>query len=70
MISANQQRAVLDRIAAREEVSPDCLTIGEKGAVFYRRGDELLCVCQQGSQYWYEIEAEVITAQAIERAAR
>jgi hypothetical protein len=70
MFNVKQERAVLDRIAAREEVSPDCVSIGRKGAVFYRRGDELLCFCQQGSQYWYEIEAEVIAAQAIENASR
>jgi hypothetical protein len=70
MINATQQRAVLNRIAAREEVSAHCVTIGEKGAAFYRLGDELRCVCRQGSLYWYEIEAEVIATEAIERAAR
>lgn len=61
---------MLDRIAASHEVDPACVSMGAMGAVFYRRGDELLCLCQQGSRYWNEIEAEVIAAQAIERAAR
>lgn len=70
MVDGNHQRAVLNRIAAREGIDPECISIGEKGAVFYRWGDELMCLCQQGSHYWNEIDAEVIAAQAIERAAR
>lgn len=70
MTNGSHQKAVLDRIAASHQVDPECLSMGDKGAVFYRSGNELLCLCQQGSHYWNEIEAEVLTAHAIERAAR
>jgi len=70
MIDGSHQKAVLDRIAASHQVDPASVSMGDKGAVFYRHGDELLCLCQQGSHYWNEIEAEVIASQAIERAAR
>lgn len=46
------------------------VTAGDEGVVFYRRGGELVCLCQLGSHYLDEIEAELITVQAIRRAAR
>jgi hypothetical protein len=70
MVSSDYLRAVLDRIAVREQVDPKCVSLGDKGAVFYRSGDELLCLCQKGSQFWYDAEAEVLTALAIRLAAR
>lgn len=70
VVNANHQRAVLDRIAAREGIDPASVSVGEKGAVFYRCGEGLMCLCQEGSHYWNEIDAEVIAAQAIKRAAR
>lgn len=63
-------RLVLNRIAVSHAIDPECLSIGDKGAVFYRNGDELLCLCQRGSDYWIEIESEVVTGQLIERVAR
>ena len=70
MMNRSHQQAVLDRIAASHEVDPEYVSIGDKGAVFYRDGDDLRCLCQRGSDYWNEIQAEVVAAQAIERAAR
>ena len=70
IFDANYERAVLDNIAASEGVDPCCVSLGDKGAVFYRRGDELLCLCQKGSPYWNDAEAEVISARTIARAAR
>lgn len=70
MIDVHTLKSVLNRIAVSHAVDPECLSIGDKGAVFCRHGDELLCLCQQGSHYWNEIEAEVLTAEAIKRAAR
>ena len=70
MIDPIQRRAVLDRIAVNHGFDPEAVSVSDKGAVFYRRGEELLCLCQQGSHYWNEIEAEVMTNQAIERASR
>lgn len=70
MIDASHQKTVLDRIAASHGVDPERLTMGDKGAVFYRNGDDLRCLCQRGSDYWNEIEAEVIASEAIARAAR
>lgn len=70
MMTRSLQQAVLDRIAASHEVDPESVSMGDKGAVFYRDGDDLRCLCQRGSDYWNGIEAEVIAAQAIERAAR
>lgn len=64
------QIAVLNRIVADHGIDPECVSMGDKGAVFYRCGDELLCLCQKGSHYWNEFEAEVIAEQLIERAAR
>lgn len=64
------QRAILDRIAASEQVDPECVSMGEKGAVFYRSGDDLRCLCQKGSPFWNDAEAEVFTALAIKHAAR
>jgi hypothetical protein len=64
------QRAVLNRIAASEQVNPEYVSLGEKGAVFYRNGAEMICLCQKGSQFWNDIEAEVLTAMTIKRAAR
>jgi len=62
--------AVLMRIAAREGLDPESICIGQKGAVFYCHGEQLLCWCQVGSTYWNALEAEVVAVQAIERAAR
>ena len=45
MLDSDYQRAVLNRIALSEQVDPECVSLGEKGAVFYRKGDELLCLC-------------------------
>lgn len=70
MIDAYTLKLVLNRIAVSHAVEPDCLSLGDKGAVFCRQGDELLCLCQRGSHYWNEIEAEVVAGQLIERAAR
>lgn len=70
VLPAYYERAVLDQIAASEGVDPQCVSLGDKGAVFYRRGEELLCLCQKGSPYWNDAEAAVITAQTIARAAR
>ena len=70
MGDTNHEREVLDCIAASEQVDPECVSLGDKGAVFYRCGDELRCLCQKGSPYWNDAEAEVIAAQAIARAAR
>lgn len=70
MLDSDYQRAVLNRIALSEQVDPECVSLGEKGAVFYRKGDELLCLCQKGSQFWKNAEAEVVATLAIERAAR
>lgn len=66
----HHQQAVLTRIAISQEIDPECVSLGTKGAVFYRGGDDLRCLCQQGSHYWNEMEAQVIAAQAIEHAAR
>lgn len=70
MLDASHQKAVLNRIASSHGIDPECLSMGAKGAVFYRNGGDLRCLCQRGSDYWNEIEAEVIAGQAIERAAR
>lgn len=70
MSATDLQGAVLARIAASHDIDLTCLSLGAKGAVFYRRGDELVCLCQQGSHYWQELEAEVITARVLEHAAR
>lgn len=70
MTHANHERAVLDRIAIGHGINPERLNMGNKGAVFYRRGGELVCLCQRGSHYWNEIEAQVITVETIKRAAR
>jgi hypothetical protein len=70
MIDANTLKLVLNRIAVSHAVEPDRLSLGDRGAVFCRQGDELLCLCQRGSHYWNEIEAEVVAGQLIERAAR
>lgn len=43
MTDLSTLRLVLDRIAVSHAVDPECLSIGDKGAVFYRNGDELLC---------------------------
>jgi hypothetical protein len=69
MIDANTLKLVLNRIAVSHAVEPDCLSLGDRGAVFCRQGDELLCLCQRGSHYWNEIEAEVVAVQLIERVA-
>lgn len=58
---------VLKLIAARHDVDVECITIGDKGAVFCRRGEELLCLCQQGSHFWNELEAEVLVDRLFER---
>lgn len=70
MIDPCTLKLVLNRIAVSHAVDPECLSIGVKGAVFYREGDEVLCVCQRGSDYWNEIVAEIIVGQLIERVAR
>jgi hypothetical protein len=70
MIDANTLKLVLNRIAVSHAVESDRLSLGDRGAVFCRQGDELLCLCQRGSHYWNEIEAEVVAGQLIERAAR
>lgn len=70
MVDSDYQRAVLDRIALSEKVDPQCVSLGERGAVFYRSGDNLLCLCQKGSQFWNDIEAEVLMGLAIKRASR
>jgi hypothetical protein len=69
MGDSNHERAVLDCIAASEQVDPERVSLGDKGAVFYRCDDKLQCLCQKGSPYWNDVEAEVIAAQAIARAA-
>lgn len=70
MIDAYTLKLILTRIAISHAVEPDCLSLGDWGAVFCRQGDELLCLCQRGSHYWNEIEAEIVAGQLIERAAR
>jgi hypothetical protein len=70
MLDQDYQREILNRIAFSEQVDPECVSLGDKGAVFYRKGDELLCLCQKGSQFWKDAESEVIAALAIKRAAR
>ena len=70
MRDENLQRAVLGRIAAYHNVEPARVSLGDRGAVFYHSGDGLLCLCQQGSHYWNEVEAAVIAEQLIERVAR
>lgn len=64
------QNAVLTRVAAAHGVDPEGVCLGDKGAVFYRSGDDLKCLCQVGSHYWNQLEAEVVTAQTIAHAAR
>lgn len=65
---ADLQRAVLTFIAIDKNVDPELVSLGAKGAVFHRRGDQLLCLCQKGSLYWNDAEAKVITLQTIARA--
>lgn len=70
MIDPQVLKLVLNRIAISHAVEPEFLTMGNKGAVFYHKGDEVLCLCQRGSHYWNEIEAEIVTIQTIEHASR
>jgi hypothetical protein len=70
MTDLNRLRLVLNRIAVSHAVDPECLSVDDEGAVFYRNGDELLCLCQRGSHYWIEIESEIVAVQLIQRAAR
>jgi hypothetical protein len=70
MIDAHVLKLVLNRIAISHAVEPEFLRMGDKGAVIYCKGNELLCLCHRGSHYWNEIEAEVVTIQTIERASR
>ena len=70
MIDAHVLRLILNRIAISHAVEPDFLRMGDKGAVVYHNGDVVLCLCQQGSHYWNEIEAEVLTIQTIKHASR
>jgi len=70
MVASNHLRAILDRIAATENVDPQFVSLGDRGVVFYHSGDQLLCLCQKGSQFWNEAEAEVIAALAIRNASR
>lgn len=64
------RQAVMSRIAAANGIDPSEVNIGAKGALFYRRNDRLLCLCQEGSEYWNEVQAEVIAEQFIARARR
>lgn len=61
--------AVLMCIAADGDIDSASVSLGAKGAVFHRSGNELFCLCQQGSDYWNTIEAKVVAEQLIARAA-
>lgn len=70
MIDETTLKLVLERIALSHGIDPDCMSIGDKDGIFYRQGNELVCLCQRGSSYWNEIEAEVVMVQLIKRATR
>ena len=70
MSDESVQDAVLTRNAIGHNVEPGRLSLGEKGGVFCLIDGQLRCLCQQGSRYWNELEAEVFTTRALARAIR
>lgn len=70
MIDTNTLKLVLERIALSHGIDPDCMSIGDNDGIFYWKGKELICLCQRGSSYWNEIEAEVVMVQLVKRASR
>jgi hypothetical protein len=69
MIDKNTLKLVLEHIALSHGIDPDCMSVGDNDGIFYRKGNALVCLCQRGSSYWNEIEAGVIMAQLMKRAA-
>lgn len=63
--STRLDNEVLARIASDQGKDMANMSIGEKGAVFYRDGEQLFTLCQKGSPYWNEHEAKVITQRVI-----
>ena len=68
MSKSSFQAAILARIAADNGADVESLSLATNGAVLHRRGRELLCLCQAGSQYWNELEAGIIAVRVIDRA--
>jgi hypothetical protein len=70
MSHADTKKAVLHRIALINGVDVSALSLGAKGAVLCRVGNDLKCLCQQGSRYWIELEATILAEAVIKRACR